>query len=260
MNAYNAHTTSPSRDGVPHGGYRMSVPAICVLIAAVATAAVAQNDPLYDSRLSMVEEQIRQRGVSSVTVLDAMREVPRHQFVPESEHGRVYENVQIQFAPGQLLSQPYLSARMIELLELDGDERVLEIGTGSGYDAALLSRVAREVYTVEIDPRLGRDAARTLRQLGYTNVSVHVGDGFRGLPEFAPYDAILLTTAPGEIPEPLAEQLKIGGRLVAAIGRGPIQDLKVFVKTESGLDARRVIPVRLGLMTGEAETGIKERD
>lgn len=260
MTAHPATTTSPTRDAPARGGYGLAVLVALTWSSLGPPPLAAQTDPLYASRLSMVEEQVRQRGVSSPTVLDAMREVPRHLFVPESERARVYEGVQIPFAPGQQLSQPFLSARMIELLELTGDERVLEIGTGSGYDAALLSRVAKQVYTVEIDPALGREAARTLRALGYTNVTVHVGDGFRGLPEHAPYDAILLTTAPGEIPQPLVDQLKTGGRLVAAVGRGPIQDLKVFVKTESGLDARRVIPVRLGKMTGEAETGLRKRD
>lgn len=220
----------------------------------------AQSDPLYASRLSMVEKEVRKRGVRSPRVLDAMREVPRHLFVPESERGHVYDGAQVPFAPGKKLSHAYLSARMIELLELDGHERVLEIGTGSGYDAALLSRLAREVFTVEIDPAIARLAEGNLRRLGYTNVTVHTGDGYRGFPEHAPYDAILLTTAPREIPEPLFEQLKAGGRLVAAVGNGPLQDLQVIVKTADGRNARKVIPVRLGRMTGEAETGLRDRD
>jgi protein-L-isoaspartate(D-aspartate) O-methyltransferase len=234
--------------------------ALLGLPLATPSGVLAQDDPLYASRLSMVEREVRKRGVQSPRVLDAMREVPRHLFVPESMRPRVYDGKQLPFAPGQQLSHAFLSARMIELLELDGSERVLEIGTGSGYDAALLAHVAKEVYTVEIDPELGKKAKRHLQSLGYNNVSVHVGDGYRGLPEFAPYDAILLTTAPGEIPEPLFDQLKVGGRLVAAVGSGSLQDLLVFVKTAEGRTARKVIPVRLGRMTGEAQTGLRRRD
>lgn len=210
------------------------------------------SDPLTFSRHDMVEKQVRRHGVSAPDVLSAMQEVPRHMFVPESARDQAYDGRPLTFAPGKTLSQAYLSGRMIELLQLDGDERVLEIGTGSGYDAALLSRVSRVVHTVEIDAGLARRAERVLRQLGYTNVHVHVGDGYRGLPEKAPFDAILLTTAPPEIPELLLEQLRVGGRMVVATG-DVVQDLQVITKTPTGREIRRVSPVRLGEMTGEAQ-------
>ncbi len=200
----------------------------------------------------MVDTQVRKRGITEPDLLSAMKDVPRHLFVPESARARAYEGSQLRFAPGQTLSQAYLSARMIELLELDGSERVLEVGTGSGYDAALLSRLAREVHTVEIDPALGSQAASVLRKLGYGNVEVHIGDGYRGLLDHAPFDAILVTAAPREIPEPLFEQLRVGGRMVIAVGE-VVQDLQVITKTAEGREVVRVIPVRLGPMTGEAE-------
>ncbi|RMH15520.1 MAG: protein-L-isoaspartate(D-aspartate) O-methyltransferase [Acidobacteria bacterium] len=200
----------------------------------------------------MVDRQVKKRGVKAPRLLSAMEEVPRHLFVPQEQRERAYDDAPVRIGRNQLLPQAYLSARMIELLELDGDEKVLEIGTGSGYDAALLSRVAREVHTIEIDEDLGRQARRTLRQLGYDNVTVHIGDGYRGLPEEAPFDAILLTTAPEELPEPLFEQLKEGGKIVAPIGT-LVQKLQVITKTADGRQVRNLIPVRLGRMTGEIE-------
>ena len=198
----------------------------------------------------MVERQIERRGIDQPGLIAAMREVPRHIFVPELRRTDAYQDVPIPIGTGQTLSQAYLSALMISLLELDGDERVLEIGTGSGYDAALLSKLAREVYTIEIDENLGDQARRNLRGLGLNNVRVKIGDGYRGWPEKAPFDAILLTTAPERIPEPLFEQLKIGGKLVVAVGN-LVQDLQVITRTEDGREVRKVSPVRLGTMTGE---------
>lgn len=213
---------------------------------------VAKSDPYFAARQDMVESQIRRRGIHHSGMLSAMQEVPRHLFVPESLGSLVYRDAPVSFAPGQNLSQAYLSARMISLLRLKGDEKVLEIGTGSGYDAALLSRMVDKVYTVEIDQGLGEKARSKLQELGYDNVEVRIGDGYRGWPEKAPFDAILLTAAPQRVPEPLFKQLKIGGRMVVAVGYSLHQDLKVITRTgETEREIKRVSLISLTPMTGE---------
>lgn len=200
----------------------------------------------------MVTEQVRKRGIEIPMLLNAMQDVPRHLFVPEGSQPLAYGDSPVTIAPGKTLSQAYVSARMISLLELEGDEKVLEIGTGSGYDAALLSQLAREVYTIEIDPGLGQRAEETLGRLGYQNVHVRIGDGYRGWPEKAPFDAILITAAPERLPEPLFEQLKDGGRMVVAVG-GLVQDLQVVTKHGDERRTRTVSLVNLAPMTGEVQ-------
>ena len=215
-----------------------------------------QGDPFLDIRQDMVEEQVKRRGHGEIapSVLTAMVDVPRHLFVPKNLEELAYEDRPVEIAPGKTLSQAYVSARMIDLLELDGDEKVLEIGTGSGYDAALLSRLAKQVYTIEIDSQLGVKAREKLDLLGYENIEVRVGDGYRGWPEEAPFDAILLTAAPHRVPEPLFQQLAIGGRMVVAVGNPLHQDLKVIVKTPEGdRQMRRVSLISLAPMTGEID-------
>ncbi|MEM8995742.1 MAG: protein-L-isoaspartate(D-aspartate) O-methyltransferase [Acidobacteriota bacterium] len=219
-------------------------------------AATADGDPFLGIRQNMVDQQVRQRGGGDIapTVLSAMVDVPRHLFVPKDLERRAYEDRPVEIAPGTTLSQAYVSARMIDLLELDGDEKVLEIGTGSGYDAALLSRLAKRVFTIEIDSGLGELARQKLDLLGYGNIEVRVGDGYRGWPEEAPFDAILLTAAPHRVPEPLFEQLAVGGRMVVAVGNPLHQDLKVIVKTAEGeRQMRRVSLISLAPMTGEID-------
>ncbi len=208
---------------------------------------VAAQDILLQRRQMMVEQQVRQRGIVQPEVIDAMSLVPRHLFVPDEVQEQAYADSPLPTPSGQTLSQPYLSARMIELLNLDDDDSVLEIGTGSGYDAAVLSRIAREVHTVEIDPALAAQARQRLAELGYTNVSVHLGDGHAGLPDRAPFDAIILTTAPEEIPPALLGQLKVDGRMVVPVGSF-FQDLMVITKTPEGDEKRSVMPIRLGPM------------
>lgn len=230
---------------------------LLALLAALATwvpGLAAQDDPFFTLRQSMVQDQVLGRGVTAPDVLSAMVEVPRHLFVPENMRRRAYEDKPVTIAPGQTLSQAYVSARMIDLLQLDGDEKVLEIGTGSGYDAALLSRMAREVYTIEIDSDLAAQAQRTLQTLGFDNVEVRVGDGYRGWKEEAPFDAILLTAAPTRVPEPLLEQLAVGGRMVVAVGYSLHQDLQVITKTSATeRTVRRVNLISLSPMTGEVD-------
>jgi protein-L-isoaspartate(D-aspartate) O-methyltransferase len=204
-------------------------------------------------RQQMVDEQIKARGVFSPPVLLAMEEVPRHLFVPSSERAQAYEDHPLPIGGGQTISQPYVVALMTALLELPPRARVLEIGTGSGYQAAVLSRVAGEVYSVEIIPELGARARDTLARLGYGNVHVRIGDGYRGWPEAAPFDGILLTAAPQAAPPPLVAQLKPGGRMVLPVG-GLDQDLLVLTKNPDGSTKQeKVLPVRFVPMTGEAE-------
>ncbi len=207
-------------------------------------------DAFKELRHDMVEVQIRRRGIETAPLLDAMGEVPRHLFVPESARDQAYRDTPVRFAPGQTLLQANVSAQMIELLEIESGDKVLEVGTGSGYDAAVLSRLAAEVYTIEIDAVLAQRAERLLAQLGYDNVEVRTGDGYRGWPEKGPFDAILITAAPHKIPEPLFEQLKLGGRMVVAVG-ARVQDLQVITRTKNGRQVRMIRPVVLGPMTGE---------
>ncbi len=214
------------------------------LLVAVATSA---QDPFFGVRQRMVQEQVQGRGVTQPTLLSAMETVPRHLFVPEESRSFAYEDRSLSIGAGEFMSRPYLSARMIELLELDGTEKVLEIGTGSGYDAALLSRLAAKVFTIELLDELGTRASKNLEYLGFSNVRVRVGNGYEGWPEEAPFDAIILTAAPEHLPASLLAQLKESGRMVVPVGRY-VQDLQVITKTAGGTEKRTIIPVHLGPM------------
>lgn len=208
-------------------------------------------DRFESERARMVDEQLRRRGLDDPRVLAAMSEVPRHEFVPPSHRDEAYADRPLPIGWGQTISQPYIVAVMAELAELGPGSRVLEIGTGSGYHAAVMSRLAAEVYTVEIVPPLGESARATLARLGYDNVHVRIGDGYLGWPEEAPFDAVVLTAAPPEIPRPLLDQLAVGGRLVAPVGDLD-QELRVVTRTETGYQSRDVLPVRFVPMTGRA--------
>jgi len=227
-----------------------------VLFAVVAMEAEGQSrsgsDPWAGARRAMVEQQIRERGVRQPAVLDAMETVPRHLFIPPEHRDQAYSDAPLPIGRGQTISQPYIVALMTELLDLDKGDKVLEIGTGSGYHAAVLSRVAGEVYTIEILDDLARQAKSTLEQLGYGNVHVRNGDGYKGWPEAAPFDAIILTAAPQKIPQPLLDQLKVGGRMVVPVGSF-VQDLLLITKTAHGYEKRTVAPVRFVPMTGEVQ-------
>jgi protein-L-isoaspartate(D-aspartate) O-methyltransferase len=196
-------------------------------------------------RMEMVEQQIRQRGVTDERVLDAMRTVPRERFVPADQLDHAYDDNPLPIGHGQTISQPYIVAHMTEVLGVSSAHNVLEVGTGSGYQAAVLGRLAREVYTIEIVSELARGAAATLKDLGYANVHVKDGDGFAGWPEHAPFDRIMVTAAPDEIPQPLLDQLAPRGRLVIPVGeQGATQWMTVVEKSERGLVERRTIPVQ----------------
>jgi len=193
----------------------------------------------------MVERQIRQRGVTDARVLDVLRAVPRERFVPEDAVARAYEDTPLAIGFGQTISQPYIVAYMTETLDVRPSHRVLEIGTGSGYQAAVLSLLARQVYTIEIVPALAKRASTVLGELGYANVQVREGDGYAGWPEHAPFDRIVVTAAPDQIPEPLVEQLAAGGRLVIPVGsQNQTQWITIVEKTSVGVAERRTIPVQ----------------
>jgi protein-L-isoaspartate(D-aspartate) O-methyltransferase len=204
-------------------------------------------------RARMVEAQLEARGVEDPRVLEAMRTVPRHRFVPAAYREHAYEDRPLPIGRGQTISQPYIVAVMTELLELEPGDRVLEVGTGSGYQAAVLSELVDQVYSIEIVPELAERARTLLAADGYEDVAVITGDGYRGLPEQAPFDGIIVTAAPAEIPKPLLEQLDLGGCLVIPVG-GRSQWLKVVERTETGFETKTMFEVRFVPMTGEAET------
>jgi len=193
----------------------------------------------------MVRDQLELRGIRDARVLAAMRAVPRHEFVPDGLRHLAYEDGPLPIGEGQTISQPYIVAFMAEALALAGGERVLEVGSGSGYAAAVLSRLAADVYGIELEPVLYERSVATLAALGYGNVHVRLGDGFAGWPEAAPFDAILISCAAERIPAPLWEQLRTGGRLVYPQGAaGGAQELVVVTKTPEGPRERALAPVR----------------
>ena len=201
----------------------------------------------------MVQDQLRRNGIRNPAVLAAMEKVPRHRFVPLLLRGQAYEDGPLPIGHGQTISQPYIVALMTELIEPRKTMRVLEIGTGSGYQAAVLAECVGEVDTIEVVPELGRAAAELLREMGYRNVRVKIGDGYEGWPDRAPFDAVLLTAAPPEaVPRPLLDQLRIGGRLVAPVGRGE-QELVRITRTENGFAREIIAPVQFVPMTGKAQ-------
>jgi protein-L-isoaspartate(D-aspartate) O-methyltransferase len=232
--------------------------ALLVGLAGLATLLAAPNrvddrDQAVDRarRLGMVETQIVARGVTDPAVLAAMRAVPRHRFVPEPLGPRAYDDTPLPIGDGQTISQPYVVAVMTSAIRPQRSMRVLEVGTGSGYQAAVLAACVAEVDSVEVIPALGRRAGSLLKELGYRNVEVRVGDGFDGWPERAPFDAVVLTAAPERVPQPLLDQLKEGGRLVAPVGRG-VQELVVMTKTRRGVVTEVIDAVRFVPMTGKA--------
>jgi protein-L-isoaspartate(D-aspartate) O-methyltransferase len=213
------------------------------------------SDPFAAAREQMVRRQLAARGVRDPRVLDAMGRVPRHELVPPELRDEAYEDRPLPIGHGQTISQPYVVAAMSEALRLEGGERVLEVGTGSGYQAAVLGLLAREVYTIEIVAPLAERAAQDLERLGYANVHVRQGDGYRGWPEHAPFDAIMVTAAPDHVPQPLLDQLALGGRLVLPVGDTLGQELVLVTRGPEGFERKELLPVRFVPMTGEAEGG-----
>jgi protein-L-isoaspartate(D-aspartate) O-methyltransferase len=195
---------------------------------------------LADIRHKMVEEQIRGKGIKDELVLAAMRKVPRHRFVEESLQEQAYNDYPLPIFGGQTISQPYMVALMTECLQLKGDQRILEVGTGSGYQAAILAEIADKVYSIERDPHLARTARELLSELNYTNVVIKVGDGTSGWREFAPFDGIIVTAGSPVIPQPLQDQLRDGGRLVVPVGSSSFQNLMCIERKGSKLKSQEV--------------------
>jgi len=224
---------------------------IAALIGACEGSGDAGGPDFAAARERMVEEQLVARGIENQAVLEAMRKVPRHEFTTEEMRGRAYEDRPLPIGHEQTISQPYIVAFMTEMLDPDAGDRVLEIGTGSGYQAAVLAELVDEVYTIEIVEPLAEDAAGHFEELGYDNVTARAGDGHRGWPEHAPFDAIIVTAAPDEIPQPLVDQLAEGGRMIIPVGPvGGVQELKLLRKEGDEIVTESVLPVRFVPMTG----------
>lgn len=201
---------------------------------------------------TMVEKQLIGRDITDSKVIRAMENTPRHLFVPQNFREYAYHDSPLAIGEEQTISQPYVVAIMTQSLKLKGDERVLEIGTGSGYQAAILSQLVDTCYTIELIESLSTRAARVLRELGYHNVVVKTGDGYQGWPEHAPFDCIIVTAAPEEIPPKLVEQLKPGGRMIVPVGKF-YQELKLVTKTDKGIKTKSIIPVRFVPMVKPGE-------
>ncbi len=222
-------------------------------MAAAARGPIQGDEALAAKRKAMVDRQIAARGVTDPRVLQAMRDVPRHVFVPPEYAALAYEDHPLPIEEGQTISQPYIVALMTQLLDLKEGDKVLEIGTGSGYQAAVLARLTDRVFTIEIHEPLAVKASETLARLGYSQVKVKTGDGFFGWPEEAPFDAVIVTCAVPQVPAPLLEQLAEGGRLVAPLGdTRTYQTLTVITKKDGRSRLRQVLDVRFVPMTGEA--------
>lgn len=202
-----------------------------------------QNDPYAAQRQAMVAQQIVARGVQDARVIAAMEKVPRHLFVPDNMQAHAYEDSPLPIGNNQTISQPYIVAYMTGQLDLKGTEKVLEVGTGSGYQAAVLAELAREVYTIEILEPLAVRARDQIEKAGYTNVHFRIGDGYQGWPEAAPFDAIIITAAPNQIPETLISQLKVGGRMIAPVGEWH-QELLLVTKNKTDYSVKKLLPVR----------------
>lgn len=210
------------------------------------------NNVYTQRRWEMVETQIVSRGIRNPKLIRAILKVPRHKFVPENLRDIAYGDNPLPIGIGQTISQPYIVALMTELLRLNSGEKVLEVGTGSGYQTAILAEMGCEVYTIEIVGPLSEKAQEVLKSLGYQNIHYKIGDGYRGWPQFAPFDAIIVTAAPDHMPQPLIEQLKTNSRMVIPVGV-EYQELLLIKKTDKGTDMKTVTPVRFVPMTGEAQ-------
>jgi protein-L-isoaspartate(D-aspartate) O-methyltransferase len=241
-------------------GRSAALATFCAAVFAVGCTVNSADEEVFrdlaQARRRMLQEQIRGRGVRDPRVLAAMAEVPRHELVPADVRDDAYEDRPLPIGLGQTISQPYVVAAMTEALGLEGAERVLEVGTGSGYQAAVLAELCREVFTIELEAELAERARADLARLGYRNVSVRHGNGYLGWPEQAPFDAIVVTAAPDHIPPVLLDQLALGGRMVIPVGR-VFQDLLLVTRTEEGIQREFLMGVRFVPMRGEAEVAEK---
>jgi len=223
------------------------VPALLVLLSA---AGSDSGDPYAEMRWGMVEDQIISRGIRDSAVINAMLRIPRHEFVPGKFRESAYNDSPIPIGRGQTISQPYIVALMSEILRPAPGRKILEVGTGSGYQTAILAETGAEVYTIEIIPEIAERTRLLLEKLGYADINFRIGDGYSGWEENAPYDGIIVTAAPGNVPEALVSQLKEGGRMVIPVG-GEEQELLLIEKSEKGVAYRKVTSVRFVPMTGK---------
>lgn len=222
----------------------MSIITFLIFSFSIVTAAGQNADPFFARRNRMVSSQIAQRGITDDKILEAFRAVERHKFVPAEYIPYAYNDSPLPIAEGQTISQPYIVAFMTNALDLKRSDKVLEIGTGSGYQAAILGELCDSVFTIELFVELGTRARRLLDELGYTNIRSKIGDGYQGWPQHAPFDAIIITASPGKIPEPLKEQLAEGGRLIAPVGSQHAQQLVILRKRKGKIREERILPVR----------------
>jgi len=222
------------------------------MLTACHKSAPTSSSQFSEQRTKMVEQQLRARGVREERVLAAMAKVPREEFLPESLRNQAYTDGAMPIGHDQTISQPFIVAFMTEQLRPQPTDRVLEIGTGTGYQTAVLSELVKDVYTIEILDPLAKEASARLARLGYSNAHVKVGDGFQGWPEVAPFDAIIVTCAPTKVPPPLTQQLKDGGRMIIPVGAGLDQQLHLLEKKDGQLAERAILPVRFVQMSGEA--------
>ena len=225
-----------------------------VLILSLLTLTGWQENKMKEARTRMVNEQIIARGIKDVHTISAMKKVPRHEFVPDALEPYAYNDHPLSIGYNQTISQPYIVAYMTAMLELEPEDKVLEIGTGSGYQAAILAEIVKQVYTIEIVEPLAERARKDLKRLEYKNVTVITGDGYQGYPSKGPYNAIIVTAAPKKIPPPLIDQLAEGGRLIIPVGpTGYTQYLTLVEKKNGKIKKRKVLPVRFVPFTGKAQ-------
>lgn len=228
-----------------------------LIVAALAASGCQKkansSSEFASGRQRMVEEQLKPRGIRDERVLAAMAKVPREEFVPENLRAQSYSDSALPIGHDQTISQPFIVAFMTEQLRAQPTDRVLEIGTGSGYQTAVLAELVKDVYTIEIIEPLAKDASARLARLDYKNAHVKVGDGFQGWPEVAPFDSIIVTCAPDKVPQPLTQQLKEGGRMIIPVGNGLDQQLFLLEKKDGQMAERAILPVRFVPMAGEAQ-------
>jgi protein-L-isoaspartate(D-aspartate) O-methyltransferase len=235
------------------GADKSSSPTPAATAAPTPTPAAAPSDPYAAERNKMVDDTIVARGIKDPRVIAAMRAVKRHELVPADLQRRAYEDNPLPIGHDQTISQPYVVAAMTEAAQVAPGEKVLEIGTGSGYQVAVLAEMGANVYSIEIVEPLAKRTHALLEKMGYDKLHLRIGDGFAGWPEAAPFDAIIVTAAPEKIPQPLLDQLAVGGRLVIPVGKAGDQDLRVVTRSKDGTTSESLFPVRFVPMTGKAQ-------
>jgi protein-L-isoaspartate(D-aspartate) O-methyltransferase len=231
---------------------------LCMMVPLIFGVTCRAENPFFQGfekrREHMVRTQIEARGITNKKVLKALREVERHKFVPKEYQWQAYGDHPLPIGEGQTISQPYIIALMTEVLDLDSTKKVLEIGTGSGYQAAILAEICHSVCTIELIDVLGKKAEKLLADLGYENIKIKIGDGYQGWKEYSPFDAIIVTCAPSHIPQPLKDQLAEGGKMVIPVGKKFTQELVLLNKQKGEIKARDIIPVRFVPMMGKDGT------